>query len=76
MQPPPVPPNYEVIREAVHELYGHGLRQVGYPKFYKPYLEVIDRESYYPRVYRIPEFSLFSREDGQSTLEHVARFTV
>ena len=35
---------------------------------------MIDKESPYPRGYRIPDFSLFSREDGQSTLKHVARF--
>ena len=38
--------------------------------------EMIDKENPYPRGYRIPDFSLFFREDGQSTLEHVARFTV
>ena len=37
---------------------------------------MIDRENPYLRGYRIPYFSLFSGEDGQSTLEHVARFTV
>ena len=29
-----------------------------------------------PLGYRIPEFSLFSGEYGQSTLEHIARFTM
>ena len=33
-------------------------------------------ENPYLRGYRILGFSLFSREDGQSTLEHVSRFTV
>ena len=37
---------------------------------------MIDRENPYPRGYKIPDFSLFSRENGQSTLEHIARFTV
>ena len=37
---------------------------------------MIDRENPYPRGYRIPNFSLFFGEDGQSTLEHVARFTM
>ena len=37
---------------------------------------MIDRENPYLREYKILDFSLFSREDGQSTLEHVARFTV
>ena len=45
-------------------------------KFYKPYLEMINRENPYPRGYRIPDFSLFFGEDDQSTLEHVARFIV
>ena len=64
------------FREVVHELYGPGLRHIGCPEFYKPYPEMIDRENPYPRGYKIPDFSLFSREDGQSTLEQVARFTV
>ena len=43
---------------------------------HKPYLKMIDRENPYLMGYRIPDFSLFSGEDSQSTLEHVARFTV
>ena len=57
---PPPPSNLEAIWEAVH----------------KPCLEIIDRESPYPMGYIILDFSLFSREDGQSNLEHVARFTI
>ena len=38
--------------------------------------KMIDRENPYPRGYRFPNFSFFSREDGQSTLEHVVRFTM
>ena len=75
MQPPP-PLDLEAIREAVQELYGSGLRQAGHLEFYKPYPETIDRENPYPMGYRIPEFSLLSGENGQSTLEHVARFKV
>ena len=37
---------------------------------------MIDMENPYPREYMILDFSLFSGEDGQSTLEHVARFIV
>ena len=76
MQPPPLPPNLGTIREAVQELYSPGLRQVGDLKFYKPYSEAIDRENPYPMGYRIFEFSLFFGEDGQSALEHVAKFTM
>ena len=37
---------------------------------------MIDRENPYLRGYKISDFSLFSREDDQSTLEHVAGFIV
>ena len=37
---------------------------------------MIDGENPYPRRYKIHEFSLFTREDGKSTMEHVARFIV
>ena len=69
-------PDLGAIREAVQELYGSSLKQSGCPKFYKPYLEMIDRENPYPRGYMIPYFSWFSGEDGQSTLEHVAKSTM
>ena len=60
----------------MHELYGSGLMQIGRPEFYKPYPEMIDKENPYPRGYKIPDFSLFCGEYGQSTLEHIARFTM
>ena len=62
------------IGEAVHELYGQRLMQIGHLEFYKPYPEMIDRENPYLRGYRILDLSLFSEEDDQATLEHVARF--
>ena len=74
-QPAPVL-DLAAIREAVRELYRPCLMKIGHPKFYKPYLEMIYNENPYLRGYRIPDFSLFFGEDGQSTLEHVARFTV
>ena len=64
------------IREVVHELYGLGLIKIGHLGFYQHYTKMIGRENPYLRDYRIPDFSLFSRKDGQSTLKHVARFTV
>ncbi|KAJ9168437.1 hypothetical protein P3X46_019961, partial [Hevea brasiliensis] len=44
--------------------------------FHKPHPNFIDRENLYPRRYHIPDFSFFSREDGQLTLEHIARFII
>ena len=64
------------IKETIQELYGPSLKKIGRPEFYKPYLEMIDRENPYPRGYKIPDFFLLFGEDGQSTLEHVVRFTV
>ena len=75
-QAPPMGVDLDVVRDVVQELYGPGLRQVGRPEFHKPYPDVIDRDNPYPRGYRVPEFFLFSRENGQSTLEHIARFTI
>ena len=66
----------DAVREVVQELYGPGLRQINRPEFHKPYPDAIDRDNPYPRGYRIPEFSLFSGEERQSTLEHVAKFTI
>ena len=73
---PALVPNLAAVKEAVQELYGPSLRQIDRAKFYKPYPEMIDKENPYPRGYMIPDFSLFFREDGQSTLEHVTKFTV
>ena len=75
-QAPPMGVDLDAVRDVVQELYGPGLRQVGRPEFHKPYPDVIDRDNPYPRGYRVPEFSLFSGENGQSTLEHIAHFTI
>ena len=75
MQPPP-PPELKELREVVQGLYGLGLRKIGYLEFYKPYSGVIDKENPYQIGHIILDFSMFSGEDGQSTLEHVAKFTV
>ena len=54
-----------VIREAIQELYGLGLRQISHPEFDKPYPGMIDRENPYPRGYRITDFSVFFGENSQ-----------
>ena len=71
---PPLPLDLEAIRDAIQELYGFGLRQIGRLESYKPYSKIIDRENSNPRGYI--DFSLFFGEDEQSTMEHVAKFTV
>jgi hypothetical protein len=41
--------------------------------YQKPYPDYYD-QLYYPRGYRVPEFSKFSGDDGKSTLEHIDQF--
>ncbi|XP_075494678.1 uncharacterized protein LOC142532247 [Primulina tabacum] len=65
-----------MVRETVQELYGAALRQIGRSEFHKPYPDCIDVNKPYPRGYRVHDFSLFSGEDGQSSMEHIARFTI
>ena len=60
----------------MQELYGPSLKQISRSEFYKPYPEMINSENSYLRGHRILDFSLFFGEDGQSTPEHVARFTM
>lgn len=40
------------------------------------YPDVVDRDNPYPRGIRIPDFTLYSGNDDQSSVEHVARFTI
>ncbi|KZV48297.1 hypothetical protein F511_18812 [Dorcoceras hygrometricum] len=56
--------NIDLVRETVQELYGSALRLIGHPEFHKPYPEMIDHNHQYPRGYKIPDFSLFTGEDG------------
>ena len=37
--------NLGAIRDAIQELYGPVLRQIGRPEFYKPYLEMMIRKT-------------------------------
>lgn len=53
-----------------------GRRRIGRPVYQKPYPEWVDRLRQYPRGFKVPEFTLFSGENNQSTVEHIGRFTV
>ncbi|XP_050229195.1 uncharacterized protein LOC126678335 [Mercurialis annua] len=58
------------------ERLGVDLRPMPRPLYMKPYPDWIDKLYPFPRGYKVPEFSLFSGEEkGQSTVEHVARFS-
>ncbi|XP_073304159.1 uncharacterized protein [Primulina huaijiensis] len=62
--------------QPVQELYGPALRQIGRLEFHKPYPDYIDVNNLYPMGYRVHDFSLFSEKYGQSSMEHIARFTL
>ncbi|GKV34366.1 hypothetical protein SLEP1_g42743 [Rubroshorea leprosula] len=52
------------------------LRPLVRPAYRKPYPDIIDHENPFPRGFKVPEFTLFSGEVGQSTIEHIGRFTI
>jgi hypothetical protein len=69
---PGVDPNNLTIQLAtiLHESFS--IEPKGWGRVYqKPYPDYYDQLPY-PRCYRVPEFSKFSREDGKTTLEHVS----
>jgi hypothetical protein len=56
----------------LHESFGIEPKSQGCV-YQKPYPDYYDQLPY-PRGYRVPEYSKFSREDGKTTLEHVGQF--
>ncbi|GKV01312.1 hypothetical protein SLEP1_g13873 [Rubroshorea leprosula] len=58
--------------EAAAPIADHGYQ----PQHRKPYPDVIDHENPFPKGFKVPEFTLFSDEVGQSTIEHIGRFTI
>jgi hypothetical protein len=56
----------------LHESFD--IESIGRGRVYeKPYPNYYNQLPY-PRGYRVPEFSMFSGDDGKITLEHVAQF--
>ncbi|XP_075483579.1 uncharacterized protein LOC142523731 [Primulina tabacum] len=68
--------DFDTVRGVIQELYGPEVMPINRPEFHKPYPDIVDRDNPYPREYHIPDFTLYSGEDGQSSVEHVARFTI
>ncbi|GKV04390.1 hypothetical protein SLEP1_g16548 [Rubroshorea leprosula] len=62
--------------DLVQETYGPALRPLVRPAYRKPYPDIIDYENPFPRGFKVPEFTLFFGEVGQSTIEHIGRFTI
>ncbi|GKV15503.1 hypothetical protein SLEP1_g26290 [Rubroshorea leprosula] len=68
--------NRDQLIDLVQETYGPALRPLVRPAYRKPYPDIIDHENPFPRGFKVPEFTLFSGEVGQSTIEHIGRFTI
>ena len=75
IQPLHAPINREQLVEAIHEEYGPILRRVGRPTYRQPYPDHIDRVEI-PQGYKVPNFTLFSGDGEQSTVEHIGWFIV
>ncbi|GKV12837.1 hypothetical protein SLEP1_g23931 [Rubroshorea leprosula] len=72
--PPPLDRNQLI--DLVQETYGPALRPLVCPSYHKPYPDYIDRDNPFPRGFKVPEFTLFSGDASQSTIEHIGRFTI
>ncbi|MBT1617466.1 hypothetical protein, partial [Klebsiella pneumoniae] len=71
-QPPVLDSNdiFNIIQEVVGQ---NPTRKINRPTYRKPYSKWIDRNYEFPRGFKIPEFSLFSGDGNQSTVEHIGR---
>ncbi|GKV02584.1 hypothetical protein SLEP1_g15006 [Rubroshorea leprosula] len=70
------PQHRDQLIDLVQETYGPALRPLVRPAYRKPYPDIIDHENPFPRGFKVPEFTLFSSEVGQSTIEHIGHFTI
>ena len=61
--------------EAIHEECGPILRRIGRPFYRRHYPAYIDQVEIL-QGYKVPNFTLFSGEGEQLTLEHIGRFVV
>ena len=65
----------EQIAEVIHQDFGGVLRRIGRPVYRRPYGDDIERIPL-PRGFRVPNFTTFSGDGDQSTVEHIGRFIV
>ncbi|GKV03063.1 hypothetical protein SLEP1_g15430 [Rubroshorea leprosula] len=76
LQAASLPLDRNQLIDLVQETYGPALRPLVRPSYHKPYPDYIDRDNPFPRGFKMPEFTLFSRDTSQSTIEHIGRFTI
>ena len=72
-----MPPSIDRVQlaEAIREEYDPILRRIAKPVYQRPYPARIDQVDI-PQGYKVPNFTLFSREGEQSTIEHIGRLIV
>ncbi|GKU99938.1 hypothetical protein SLEP1_g12712 [Rubroshorea leprosula] len=76
LQAAPPPFDRNQLIDLVKETYGPALRPLVRPSYHKLYPDYIDRDNPFPRGFKVPEFTLFSGDASQSTIEHIGRFTI
>ncbi|KAF3434658.1 hypothetical protein FNV43_RR21743 [Rhamnella rubrinervis] len=67
--------NLEAVDRLIEEQVGPTYRRISRPVYRRPYPEAIERMEL-PRNVRYSDFTLFSGEENQSTIEHIDRFTI
>ena len=63
----------DMISEAIRQHFGVQIRPFDRPVYRKLYLDWVDRIPF-PTSFKTLDFSIFSGEDGKSTMEHVSCF--
>ena len=71
----PRPIDRAQLVEAIHKKCGPIVRKIGRLVYRRSYPAYIDQVKI-PQGYKVPNFTLFSGEGEQSTLEHISRFVV
>ncbi|GKV13564.1 hypothetical protein SLEP1_g24559 [Rubroshorea leprosula] len=72
--PPPLDRNQLI--DLVQETYGPTLRPLVRLSYHKPYPNYIDWDNPFSHGFKVPEFTLYSEDTSQSTIEHIGRFTI
>lgn len=63
-----------VVKQMIQDIVPHA-RRIGRLVYQKPYSKHFDQEEF-PRSFKVPNFTLFSRDGLQSTIEHIGQFMV
>ena len=65
----------DTIASTIKKYFRIQLKPLDRPVYRKPNPEWVDQMIPLPRGFKTPDFTIFSGEDGKSTMEHIGRFT-